>query len=853
MRLYVFLIIFFRMVVSMKTCTSLFCPPVSEKRKITIERELPLKFIGRDEQTGCNCAEAPNVYSLCFNINSKTTPCSRFPRKISITTKTLILKTTYITELTYGDFSNITHLEMLTIDNNQHLFHVQPFIFENMTKLISLSFISNPLLTNFHPDTFKGLLNLKELNLVKNGFQNIDILALTMKSSIVPNLLKVNLNENVFQNITEISFEPMEGSRLEELNLISCAIENIHPDSLKPLKYLSILRLGSNRFDLKTLVDLLKSTIEMGIDLKVLDLYLSGLRGFMPKDVLEVIAKSNISSLILKRNQFDILETKLFPVYMPKLTMLDLTDVSAQTISNQTFSKLPNLKTLVLAQNKLSYFAASEYLPNLTYLDLRKNTDSYGWEFSLTKSKLHKMKLQYLDLQFTRLLVLTKTDFGAMPYLRILNMKNCSIFRIENDTLSGMSNLEFLNLENNLFFKMWINPNVKFDIFGGLEKLEILLMGGNSISSLRAPNKHLLKHLKNLKHLGLNRNNLQTLANEDFAFLTKLEVLDISENRIVSWDERIFPNIHLKKFHSSFNKITRMSDAMLADLQYLQEVQMDFNSFICDCFMKRKTSDNRSALTEFSKLIKDQELYCLRPYTNVTLLSFLQNIINGSLDCDTKIDLLVYALPLIIIFVIFSILSILGFIYRWHIRYWIFLMRIYLIRRGKLQRDKVEGYTNFQFDAFVSYCNQDQNFVIKLVKMLENSEPYIRLCIYERDFQVGSYISESVLEHMSKSRKTILVVSDSYVKSYWCNWETQIAEHHRLYSKDLNESMDESIVLIKLGKIDEMHLNPTLKYILKTRIYLEWDLDEERQVIFWRKLRKFLMPPKSEFTESTHL
>ncbi|XP_044759712.1 toll-like receptor 4 [Coccinella septempunctata] len=852
MQRYVLLLLFFRVVATINTCTSPFCPPVLEKRKITIERELPLKFIGRDEASGCNCAEAPNVYSLCYNINSKMAPCSKFPKDMTISTKTLILKTTHITELVYGDFFKMVHLEMLTIDNNQYLSRVQPYIFQNMTNLTSLSFISNPLLTTFHEDTFQGLVNLQELNLVKNGFQEIKVLASAMKPEVLPSLLRINLNENVFQNITENDFETMEASKLDELNLIACAIEYIHPKALKPLKHLSILRLGSNRFDVETLLDLLIATIDIGIDLKVLDLYLSGLRGSLPSSVLEVIAKSNISSLILKRNQFDILETKLFPVYMPNLTMLDLTDVSAQTIHDQAFSKLPNLKTLVLAKNRLSYFSASKHLSNLTYLDLQKNTDSYGWEFSLAKSEFYRMKLQYLDLQFTRLLVLTKTDFGQMPHLRILNLKNCSIFKIENDSFRGMPKLQFLNLDNNLFFKMWINPKIDFDMFGGLENLQVLMMAGNSISTLRTSTKHLLKHLKNLKHLGLNRNSLQTISREDFDHLTSLEVLDISENRILSWDGRVFQHIQLKKLYCSFNKITRLSDAMIQDFQYLKFVQMDFNSFICDCFMKGKTSSNISALIKFSQLIKDQQIYCLRPYNNETVLNFLQNIINSKLDCDSEVNLLGFILPLFVILVIFCIVAIVIYIYRWHVRYWLFLIRIYLIRKGKVQNSGVRAYTNYQYDAFVSYCNQDQNFVIKLVKMLENNETHLRLCIYERDFQVGSYISESVLENIAKSRKTVLVVSNSYAKSYWCNWESQIAEHHRLFSREMNDLTDDSIVLIKLGNIDDAHLNPTLKYIMKTRIYLEWDADEEKQVVFWRKLRQFLMAPKCD-TENTRL
>ncbi|KAL3272572.1 hypothetical protein HHI36_014042 [Cryptolaemus montrouzieri] len=143
---------------------------------------------------------------------------------------------------------------------------------------------------------------------------------------------------------------------------------------------------------------------------------------------------------------------------------------------------------------------------------------------------------------------------------------------------------------------------------------------------------------------------------------------------------------------------------------------------------------------------------------------------------------------------------------------------------------------------------------MRLMRMLENHEPCLKLCVYERDFQVGSIISESVLEHIAKSRKTLLIVSNSYAKSYWCNWESQIAEHHRLFFENPNgDCVDESIVVIKLGPVSDVHLNPTLKYLLKTRIYLQWDSDDDKQKVFWQKLRQFLTPPKSELVESTNL
>lgn len=854
MKTLLFLLISLHEALSLEICTSHFCPPIREKQKITVEREVPVKVVGIDTVNGCICAEIPNVYTICYNKNDKTVPCVKFPKDIYLHNDALLLKSTYITELSYGDLYNMTHLKDLKIDSNQKLGHIDPFIFKNMTNLTTLSFVFNPLLTNLHPDTFQGLINLKELHLVKNGFQSIKILSIALKPTILPNLKTLGLNENVFRNVSEDDFEPMQGSSVEELNLILCAIKHIHPRSLGPLKKLQALRLGDNRFDVSELTNLLVTTLNMGADLKLLDLFSSGFRGSMPTSVLEVIGGSNISYLVLSRNQFDVIDNELFPIPMPQLKVIDLNDVSAQKIHDQAFLNLPNLRTLVLGKNRLSFFAASKHLPNLTYLDLSSNTDADGWEFFLTKSDFRRMSLQYLDLQYTRLLLLTRTDFGYMPNLRTLNLKNCSIIKIEDNTFKGLTSLKDLNMENNRFVKMWSNPRYEFDIFGGLQHLEVLLLGGNNIATIRSPRKHLLKYLENIKHLGLNRNSLQTISSEDFSHLKKLEILDISENHILSWDSRIFPNVRLKRFYASLNKISYMTDAMLADFDSLESIKLDYNSFMCDCVLRDKMSTNKTALKKFTKLIEDEQIYCVGPNVNQTVKDFLQSIANSSLICDPGVDILLVTIPTGVILTLVVILGVLGYIYRWHIRYWAFLVRLYLTRKGKIRNTIKKGHNNYQFDAFVSYCNKDQNFVIRMVKMLETQEPFLRLCVYERDFQVGSVISESVLEHITRSRKTVLIVSNAYAKSYWCNWETQIAEHHRLFFENPNgDCVDESIVLIKLGKIVDAHLNPTLKYLLKTRIYLEWDNDAERQTIFWQRLKQFLTPPKNNIDDTTNV
>ncbi|KAK9885484.1 hypothetical protein WA026_010976 [Henosepilachna vigintioctopunctata] len=601
--------------------------------------------------------------------------------------------------------------------------------------------------------------------------------------------------------------------------------------------------------NLEILLMLLNDIFTMGIDISLLDLYSSGFRNNLPIPLLEVVSKSNIRSLVLSRNQFDFIGNNTFPIRMPRLNSIDLSDVSLQMLHEEAFSHIPHLETLLLGKNRLSFFASSKHLSSLTHIDLHENSDAYGSEFILAKSEFHRLSLENLELQHTPLIFLRKPDFANMTQLKNLNLDNCSIVRMDDYVFQDLTSLKYLNLENNKIF--YVCKRIPLHIWKGLENLEKLLLGGNGIFQLSAHSLYLFDYLENLKYLGLQRNSLTSIASKDFRSLPKLEVLDLSYNHIISWDDRVFLNNALKEFRGSANKLTYFSEAMLQDFYNLTNIDMNFNSFICDCRVMKKMSRNKKSLNNLLNLVKDQNLLCEKT-SNKTLNNFLKNVTNSEINCEKKVSSLVYIIPLSVLFVIAAVIAMLSYRYRWHIRYWAFLVKLYLIRKGKAKNVGRRSTNNFQFDAFVSYCSQDRSFVLNLVQMLENHEPYLKLSVYERDFQVGSVISESIRDHIEKSRKTLLIVSNSYAKSHWCTWETQIAEHHRLFSEKPNgEIVDESIVLIKLGIVEGANLTPTLKYLLKTRIYLQWEDQDDERKVFWQKLRQFLSPREKQISQES--
>ncbi|XP_018324273.1 toll-like receptor 3 [Agrilus planipennis] len=823
----------------------LFCPPAWPTTKVQpSDTDIPaLEFLGYDSESECVCRKIPKKWTVCYGSDS----CYRFPRSFKIDTTLLRVKTTRISEILAGDLQSVTHLESLEIEGNFHLWRIQPGTFFNMTKLIKMSISYNTNLKVLEKETFKGLINLKELYLMKNGFTNVVDITQSLQVQFVPNLIKVSLSENEFVNIDEHAFSSMASSVIEELNLVLCQIENISSKALLPLRKLQVLRLGENNFEASTVTNLLETSIDNNVPLKMLNLYGNGFRKSPPKAMLKVLAKSNITHLCMSKNQFEIISDTTFPSN-DKLEYLDLREDVILNITADGFAGMSNLKTLLLSGNKLSCIPDGVLLESLTYLDLSTNSgDSYFPSyFSLGRRRFSKMKaLKLLNLSYNRINSILNESFVGLDNLEIMGLKNATVFHIQPYSFQPLRKLKILNLENNPFPT---NTPLTADLFYGLDSLEVLLLGGCMISDL-SDKIPIFSHLKHLHHLGLERNHLTTLSSDVFFPLSKLKSIDLTDNFLVSWEQRLFENSSsLQVVHAGHNRMSYMTEAMLNDLSNLTQIDLKGNPFNCDCYSLQPLIKWMEFHINLS-VLNNTELYpnCVFSSGNTTSINvdYLKVIRNKMAKCDQLIQNFSF-IPLIVIAIIITVITCITYLYRWQIKYFLFVISLRLAKRKRLlPKQKCDEQQSFHYDAFVSYSNEDREFVVKLVTMLENHEPYYKLCVYERDFQVGAIITSEVLENVAKSRKTLLIISDSYVRSHWCRWEVQIAEHYKLLEKESYDvCTDDSIILVKLGEITSSKLSSTLKYLMKTRIYLQWDSDLRKQDIFWEKLRQILAPPK---------
>lgn len=528
---------------------------------------------------------------------------------------------------------------------------------------------------------------------------------------------------------------------------------------------------------------------------------------------------------------------------LPNLEELDLSSCGIVNIPIGYFIKMPNLKYLHLASNKVFEIDPQTFLPlkKLEYLNLDNNVASSTLIFSLNLTSLaslveldySKMPIYHLDTSYMS---------GVYSKLKNLSLVDTNLNYIHHGFFSHFQELVFLNLSQ--------NPGLGDFNFSGIfqntSKLEILDLSHSDLTL--EYNCDFLHDLKNLKELYLSKNFIKNLSTVDFKGLYQLKFLDVRYNQIIHWSDRdLFLNTRLDSLKIDFNKLVIITDAMLHDFAKIKQISLVGNSFYCDCYV----IDLVNMVENKSISIKDWNvagLYqCIK--NNMEFYDFTQ-INSSELNCsstklETKLVDKNFSINFIIIIVVsvslgLIILSVIIYCKRYPIRSLAISLKnsslMNLIYKPNKDPDKFYNY-----DVFISYCDKDRSWVLNnLIKNLE-CDLDIKLCLHERDFQVGMSILENIFSSMDNSRYILLVISHSFLKSNWCQFELHLAQHRLL------ETKREELIIILLEDIPKSVRPKMLNYLMLTKTYILWPQRDDSRDIFWKRLRKAIMPSGKQF------
>ncbi|XP_066577219.1 toll-like receptor 12 [Amia ocellicauda] len=166
-----------------------------------------------------------------------------------------------------------------------------------------------------------------------------------------------------------------------------------------------------------------------------------------------------------------------------------------------------------------------------------------------------------------------------------------------------------------------------------------------------------------------------------------------------------------------------------------------------------------------------------------------------------------------------------------------YLLALFYILRGWLANLTRRGDAGrrYQFDAFVSYCGKDEDWVLEelLPNLEQRGPPFLRLCLHSRDFQPGKDVVDNITDSIYSSRRTLCVVSRHSLQSGWCSLEMRLATYR------LQVERRDVLMLLFLEEIPPVLLSAhhRLARLVKTRTYLDWPQDERQRPAFWDRLQ----------------
>jgi len=329
----------------------------------------------------------------------------------------------------------------------------------------------------------------------------------------------------------------------------------------------------------------------------------------------------------------------------------------------------------------------------------------------------------------------------------------------------------------------------------------------------------IFKNASSLIYLDLSQNDFTYIPADTFRDLVNLQYLLCKNNRLSVFDWKIHHLHILKMIDLSQNSLQTLSLKIRNQLDFLatsasfKDFKLRGNKFICDCIT-----------LDFVKWIHQCPLHILDKEKLLCADSVPLTMVNPDSLRDACILPIWTAtvIPLVICFAVVTTVS-LVFRFRWAVRWHIYGVKTKLQYYAGVTQNEGE---NSRYHAFISYANQDEKWVTDCLLPKLVDEWATNVCT-SQDFTPGRPIFTNIADAMSNSTYIILVVTKSFARSQWCDFEM-----HMALSKDPTK-----VVVCYMQEVQYRNMSKSLRFLLKTVNYIEWGRDARIQRMFWERLR----------------
>ncbi|GAB0100572.1 Toll-like receptor 6 [Sergentomyia squamirostris] len=788
---------------------------------------------------------------------------------------TLLLSHNKIKYLDAYSLNGLYVLSLLSLDNNI-LAGVHPEAFRNCSALQDLNLSANELVTV--PSALKDMRLLKTVDLGENGIGTIEEGAFRGMN----NLYGLRLIDNRLENITRSAFKDLPS--LQILNLAHNNIKFIEPGTFEMTASIQAIRVDGNQLvDISGLFTNVVSLLWLNISdnhlesfdyalipagLQWLDLHKNELTELSNRYGLE--SHLRLESLDASFNRIQ----KVGPNNIPNsIGLLFLNDNLVTAIEPHTFMHKPNLTRVDLYANQITglELKALRLLPvppakSLPEFYIGGNPFVCDCNIDWLQKINQQSTRQYpriMDLETIYCKLLYNRERAYIPLLEAEAMHFLCTYKTHCFALCHCCEFDACDCEmtcpNNctcFHDQSWSTNVVECSSAGYSElpgKIPMdtteVYIDGNDLGILYG---HSFIGRKNLRVLFANHSNIHEITNTTFAGLRKLMVLHMENNRLTRLNGGEFNSLDsLTEIYLQNNKISHIENRTFSELRklevlrldgnrlhhfevwqlslnpYLVEIGLGDNPWSCECSFL--TQLRAYVNTNAEKIIDGQRITCI--YNNHTSVLGERNGTKCVREGETVYgrsheieDLLPLLLAATCAFVGFFGLILGIFCYRRELKMWAHSQCLANICYKS--NNFVDDYDKDRlYDAYLTYSLQDEHFVNQiLASTLENDVGY-RLCLHYRDFNVNTYVADTIIEAVESSKRAILVLSKNFLYNEWSRFEFKSAIHEVLKRR-------RKIIFVLYGDLPQRDIDADMRLYLRTNTCIEWD-DKK----FWQKLR----------------
>jgi Leucine-rich repeat (LRR) protein len=774
-----------------------------------------------------------------------------------VSLRNLDLRNNSISNLFKGVFQSLFQLQFLHLSHN-NLSVITNRTFIGLKKLMTLDLHGNKI-AKIETSAFTELESLLELDLSDNAlidipdFQSVEaVLSLDLSSNRIQtlssnsfkglkNLEKLNLSRNLLTTIVNGVF--IHSQSLGNLDLSFNQIRSIHKESLEGLQSLSELSFRGNYLENISMVP------QNLPGLKSLDLS----SNMLISKIMNGMFPENIENLDLSDNNISDITDYAFYSYQG-LQILSLKGNKLTTLSmNDLAVSIQRSKTLMV------YIADNPFNCDCHLIWLRKKVSEVsmntgfpvvGDMFSLQCQSGYRIDkpVPFYTVEADDMLCTYDEKCTSDCYCCDFDPCDCKFvcpYGCSCYSSSDYRTTHFVQCSKRGFKELPSNfPALTTE----------LSLDGNNISEINSKD---FVGLMYLRVIHLNHSGITALANYSFIGLLQLKVLYLNNNEIQNITTGVFTNLwNLTDLHLEYNRISFIEEGAFSSLASISALYLDHNELAtlpestlkllwilhnstlaenewsCDCaFM----TDFLPFLTNRSAAIADySSMYCndsnqsnkkisIKDVTaklcpNITTVVVTEVKKLGGVFSNMPTILIIFAA--VAIFIVVSTIFIALLICFWK------PIRLYIHKKCKCGGSKGGVKEEKLYDAFVAYSHKDDDYVTReFIPRLEKDQRY-RLCVYYRDFPIGGTIAEAVTCSISRSKRTILLVSKNFNDHEWKN-----SAFHNSF-QTLFRQKSNNLIVVLLEDTREINLDRNLNILVKSHPAISY-----RDMCFWEKLQ----------------